>query len=113
MKINKYELNKHIKVNDLLEEGFEYSADRKYLTKVLPLKDEIVLWIKISLKNFKAEIDVLDDDYCQYYIPFYYYGENKIKGFEFLYQVIEKYNYEMDKLKCFKMNELRGVENGK
>lgn len=104
MIINSYKLKNNISINDLLKEGFDYSCDRKYLTKTTTLNNSIILWIRIALKDFTTKIEVLDDEFCQYYIPFYEYQNKEIKSFKSLNKVIDKYNSEMNKLKCFELN---------
>lgn len=101
MNINIYKLKENTSINDLLKNGFDYSINRRYLVKVVKLKDTIILWVEVSLNDFTAKIAVLDDDYCQYYTPFYNYMDKKIKGFEFLNKVIDSYNCEMEKITCF------------
>ena len=79
MKINQYKLKDNVTINDLLEDGFRYSVDMKFLSKSIYLKSPVSIWIKVSLTNLKATIEVLDDDWLQYYIPFYDYQEGNIK----------------------------------
>lgn len=105
MKINQYKLKDNVNISDLLEDGFTYSINMRFLSKEIYLKNSVIIWIKVSLTNLKAEIEVIDDNWLQYYTPFYDYQEGNIKGFKFLNQIIDKYNEEMSKLKCFEMEE--------
>lgn len=101
MKIKDYKLKKPVNISNLLEDGFNYSTDCKFLSKYIQLKGSIYLSIRAYLKDYSVEIDILDDDWCQYYIPFYEYKDNKIKSFKFLEQIIKAYHMEMDSLKSF------------
>ena len=101
MKIENYKLIKPVKIGRLLEDGFEYSIDCTYLVKQIQLKDDISLSIKVRLKDYSTQIEVLDDDWCQYYIPFYEYKDNKIESFKILKQVIERYHSEMEDMNSF------------
>lgn len=101
MKIKNYKLIKPVKIGRLLEDGFDYSVNCKYLTKYIQLKGSICLSVTMSLEDYSVEIEILDDDWCQYYIPFYEYKDNKIESFKFLEQVIERYHSEMEDMKSF------------
>lgn len=105
MVINKYKFKDGTSVNDLIADGFSYSLDTKYLTKFITLKSSIVLYLKIRLIDFELLIDVLDDDYCQPYCPFYDYMDGEIDIFPFLEKIIKTYNVEMDKLKSFEVEK--------
>ena len=98
MTIKNFKLKENISINELLEDGFSYSCDCKYLSKTLPLKESIIVWLKVYLLDYTLKIEVLDDDYGQYYTPFYNYQSGKRKTFDFLEKVIDKYNYEINKL---------------
>lgn len=104
MFINSYKLKESTTINDLLKDGFNYSVDCKYLSRWITLGRNIALWIKVSLKDFSATIEVLDDSFGQYYIPFYEYKNGEIKDFKLLNQIIEKYNNEMNNLGSFELN---------
>lgn len=101
MIIKDYKLKEKITIDSLIRDGFNYSVDCQYLSKVLTLKGSIVLWIKVYLKDFSLIIDVLDDDFGQYYTPFYDYKTNGDKVFKYLEEVVKRYNYEMDNMKSF------------
>lgn len=98
MDIKKFKLKENISINELLKDGFSYSCDSKYLSKVVPLKQNIIVWLKVSLLNYTLEIEVIDDDFGQYYTPFYKYQDKECKMFNFLKKIIDKYNYEMSRL---------------
>ena len=98
MAIKKFKLKENISINELLEDGFSYSCDCKFLSKTILLNQSIIAWLKVSLKNYKLDIEVLDDDFCQYYTPFYDYQDGNIKMFDFLKKVINGYNNELSKL---------------
>lgn len=101
MEIKTFKLKKGTNINDLLKEGFKYSVDCKYLTKIIQLKGDIVLWLEVYLKDFSLNIEVLDDVFGQYYMPFYEYKDNKSTSFKYLDKIIEKYNYEMNNISIF------------
>lgn len=96
--IKQFKLKKNVTINELIKDGFSYSCDCKYLSKIIPLKQTILAWIKVSLKDYNLSIDVIDDEYCQYYTPFYEYQSGGSKTFDYLEKVIDKYNYEISKL---------------
>ena len=98
MAIKKFKLKENISINELLEDGFSYGCDCKFLSKTILLNQSIIAWLKVSLKNYKLDIEVLDDDFCQYYTPFYDYQDGNIKMFDFLKKVINRYNNELSKL---------------
>ena len=95
--IKQFKLKENITIDELIKDGFSYSCDYKYLSKTIPLEQTILAWIKVSLKDYSLSIDVIDDDYCQYYTPFYEYQEGNNKVFDFLAKVINRYNYELSK----------------
>ena len=97
MAIKKFKLKENISINELLEDGFSYGCDCKFLSKTILLNQSIIAWLKVSLKNYKLDIEVLDDDFCQYYTPFYEYQEGSNKIFNFLAKVINIYNSELSK----------------
>ena len=101
MKIKSYKLKKPVKIGRLLEDGFDYSVDCTCLTKYIQLKGSIHLSVRVYLRDYSVVIEVLDDDWCQYYIPFYEYKDNKIELFNFLEQVIKGYHGEMENMKSF------------
>lgn len=106
MNINKYKLKKGININYLINDGFKYSVDYKYVSKYITLKSSIKLWLKVRLSDFSLKIEILDIDYGQPYIPFYNYIENKdIEPFPFLKDVIEKYIYEIHSIKYLEIIE--------
>lgn len=105
-KVKKYKLKENIKVNDILNNGFEYSVDCKYVTKFITLKGPIILYIKIPLDNiysfdFYNNIDVLDDNFCQPYTPFYDNYNSDIVNNKYLTIIVNRYNEEMDKISIF------------
>lgn len=89
--IKQFKLKENITIDELIKDGFSYSYDCKYLSKIIPLEQTVLAWIKVSLKDYSLSIDVIDDDYCQCYTPFYEYQEG------FLAKVINRYNYELSK----------------
>ena len=104
MKIKRYKIKPNTTINEVLNNGFKYSVDCKYLTKFVTLKNSIVLYIKIPLSGLYAfddinNVDVLDDDFCQPYTPFYNnYDKDISVGNKFLIDVIKRYNEEMNKI---------------
>lgn len=99
MKINKYKLKDNITIAELISDDFSYSYDHRYLTKIIDLRDSINIWIKVSLPDFTLSIEVLDEDFGQYYIPFYRYLEGeKLVANPFLVSIITSYNLNMSKL---------------
>lgn len=105
-KIKKYKLKNDIKINDILNDGFEYSLNRRYLTKFTKLKGSIILYISIPLEDiysfdFYKNIDVLDDDFCQPYMPFYDNYCKDVDDDSYLGEVIRRYNDEMDCIGIF------------
>lgn len=98
MAIKKFKLKENISINELLEDGFSYSCDCKYLSKILPLKQSIIVWLKVYLLDYTLKIEVLDDDFGQYYTPFYEYQSGENKTFDYLEKVIDRYNYKINKL---------------
>lgn len=106
VKVKKYKLKNNLKIDDILSCGFEYSLDRKYLTKFVKLKGSIILYIKIPLVSlysfdFYNDIDVLDDDFCQPYMPFYNSYDSEVNHKCYLMDVIHRYNEEMDSITIF------------
>lgn len=96
--VKRYRLKKGVGVKTLLENGFKYSLNREYLTKCITLKESIILYITVALVDLKLNIEVLDEDFMQYYTPFYRYREEDIKNFKFLKEVINRYETEIEKL---------------
>ena len=96
--IKQFKLKENITIDELIKDDFSYSCDYKYLSKIIPLEQTILAWIKVSLKDYNLSIEVLDDDFCQYYTPFYDYQDGNIKMFDFLKKVINRYNNELSKL---------------
>lgn len=95
--IKQFKLKENVTINELIKDGFSYSCDCKYLSKIIPLKQTILAWIKVSLKDYNLSIDVIDDEYCQCYTPFYEYQKGNNEVFDFLEKVINRYNYELSK----------------
>ena len=95
--IKQFKLKENITIDELIKDGFFFFFYCKYLSKIIPLDQTILAWIKVSLKDYSLSIDVIDDDYCQYYTPFYEYQEGNNKVFDFLAKVINRYNYELSK----------------
>jgi hypothetical protein len=94
-RINRYDLKQETTKNDLLKCGFrEIDGNLSYLEN---LYSSIELWIRIPnicpihFDDFDNVV-VLDDDYCQPYTPFY----EDAPEFEFLTEVINSYNKQMD-----------------
>lgn len=98
MAIKKFKLKENVSINELLEDGFSYSCDCKFLSRTILLNQSIIAWLIVSLKDYNLSIDVIDDEYCQYYTPFYNYQDGNIKMFDFLKKVINRYNNELSKL---------------
>ena len=104
MKVKSYKIKEDTTIQSILDNGFKYSLDKKYLTKYIILKSDITLYIKIPLENILLfddinNIDVLDDDFCQPYTPFYNnYDKDISVGNKFLIDVIKRYNEEMNKI---------------
>lgn len=103
MKIKRYKIKFDTSINEILNNGFEYNVNYKCLTKFVTLKDSIVLYIRIPLSDLYSfddfnNVDILDDDFCQPYTPFYNNYEKEIINNAFLIDVIRKYNDEMDKI---------------
>lgn len=96
--IKQFKLKENVTINELIKDGFSYSCDCKFLSKTILLNQSIIAWLKVSLKKYKLDIEVLDDDFCQYYTPFYDYQDGNIKMFDFLKKVINRYNNELSKL---------------
>lgn len=106
MKINKYKLRENIAINDILNNEFKYSLDRKYLTKIKTLCNNISLIISVPLFDiysfdFYKDIDVIDDDFCQPYMPFYDNYNKDVLDRKFLMKLIKIYNEEMDQITIF------------
>ena len=95
--IKQFKLKENITIDELIKDGFSYSWDCQNLSKIIPLEQTILAWIKVSLKDYSLSIDVIDDDYCQCYTPFYEYQEGNNKIFNFLAKVINIYNSELSK----------------
>lgn len=106
--IKRYQLKSGVTAEDLLLNGFTFSLDgvirdisaQRY-TYINYILEDIELIIEIGInENGKLSFDdyknvlVLDDDFCQPYYPFY----DDVEGFEYLNDVIKKYNNLMDKL---------------
>lgn len=107
IKIKRYNIKEQVKIQDILDDGFNYSVDCKYLTKFTTLKESIVLCITIPLKDICSfndydDVDVLDDDFCQPYMPFYDNYKEENTSNNFLMNVVKRYNEEMDNIKIFK-----------
>lgn len=99
--IKQYKLKPNITKEDLIKAGFKEGGWQKqfkepkvsYYTKLI---DSIGLYIEMETNpiqfNCFNNVLVLDEEFCQPYIPFY----NSDYIFNFLSKVIKKYNYEMD-----------------
>ena len=110
MKINRYKIKFDTTINEILNNGFEYSVNYKCLTKFITLKNSIVLYIRIPLSEIYAfddinNVDVLDDDFCQPYTPFYnnYDKDINVEN-KFLIDVVKRYNEEMNKITFLELN---------
>lgn len=108
MKINKYKLKEKVAINDILDNGFEYSLDKKYLTKFKSLHDSITLTIKMPLVDiysfdFYNDVDILDEDFLQPYMPFYDNYNKDVIDRKFLKSLIKRYNEEMDEITIFEI----------
>ena len=105
--IKRYILNDNLNENDLKKNGFRLSKygmtsrtkfPRYYFISSLGNEIELVIEILIS-EDGKLMFDdfdnvlVLDDDFCQPYMPFY-----NESSFPFVNQVVKKYNQVMDDL---------------
>lgn len=110
MKVKSYKIKEDTTIQNILDNGFEYSLDKKYLTKYIILKSDVALYIKIPLVNILLfddinNIDVLDEEFLQIYHPFYARQKEDISDHKFLIDVIARYNEEMDKIKIFEFKE--------
>lgn len=110
MKVKSYKIKEDATIQNILDNGFEYSLDKKYLTKYIILKSDVVLYIKIPLVNILLfddvkDIDVLDEEFLQIYYPFYDRHKEDITDHKFLIDVITRYNKEMDKINIFEPKE--------
>lgn len=110
MKVKSYKIKDDITIQNILDNGFEYSLDKKYLTKYIILKSDITLYIKIPLENILSfddikNIDVLDEEFLQVYHPFYHRNKEDVTDHKFLIDVIARYNEEMDKINIFEHKE--------
>lgn len=110
MKVKSYKIKEDTTIQNILDNGFEYSLDKKYLTKYIILKSDIALYIKIPLANILLfddidNIDVLDEEFLQIYHPFYARQKEDISDHKFLIDVITRYNEEMDKINIFETKE--------
>lgn len=104
MRIKSYKIKENTTIQKILDNGFKYSINTKYLTKYIHLKSSIGLYVRIPLENIfsfndLSNVDVLDDNFCQIYTPFFNsYDKDIDVGNKFLISVIERYNQEMDKI---------------
>ena len=94
-----YEMNDGVDAKALLKHGFTVEENRYCYW--CPLHESIELYIyfninedgTLSFDDYK-DVNVIDDDYMQYYSPFY---ESK-RSFYYLDLIIFKYNEVMDRL---------------
>jgi len=105
--MNRYKIKSKTTIGDVVRENFReggswINKDCK-LFKTICLLDSIELNIGFNTvedwDDFEY-VEVLDDDFCQPYTPFY--GDNygkEICNFKFLQKVVKRYNEEMDKIK--------------
>ena len=110
MKVKSYKIKEDTTIQKILDNGFKYSLDIKYLTKYIILKSDVALYIKIPLANVLLfddikNVDVLDEEFLQTYYPFYDRYEEDVTDHKFLIDVIAKYNEEMDKINIFEHKE--------
>ena len=105
MKINRYTLKPNITESDLLSRGFNKGGSWIYdgceIYRFIPLNDSIELNIGFDGSKEWNDIDnilVLDDDFGQPYTPFYRYYDEDINDYEFLENVVKRYNEVMDNL---------------
>lgn len=110
MKVKSYKIKEDTTIQKILDNGFKYSLDKKYLTKYTTLKSDVVLYIKIPLTNILSfddidNIDVLDEEFLQTYYPFYDRYDEDVTDHKFLIDVIKRYNEEMDKINIFEFKE--------
>lgn len=106
-RIKQYKLTDNINVDDILNNGFKYHLNKRYLSKFITLKGSIILLITISLDDiysfdFYDNTDVLDDDFCQPYMPFYDNYNNDIVDSGYLADVVNRYNEELSNISIFK-----------
>lgn len=103
-----YQLNPDVSEEDLLRNHFKVgswrhakSADAWY-SKSWPLHGEIDLTVSINMTTKRwdefEDTDVIDDDFCQPYSPFYDCVYNGVRKFDFASRVIEAYCKRMDAL---------------
>ena len=101
--INRYELNQDVNIQKLEECGFRPGGWMPgiHVPKMMymcPLIDEIELYIEINTNTFDFNdfynIFIFDGNFGQAYYPFY----DVYSDFEFLRNVRNRYNEEMDKL---------------
>ena len=99
-KIKHYEMADNLDVKKLEKLGFISAEDNKY-SKCINLYDDIEVFIRFNINEDGTlsfddydDVDVIDDNYMQYYTPFY---ESK-KPFHFLDLIVFKYNEVMDNL---------------
>lgn len=113
-KINTYKLKDGINKEDLDRLEFnEGSWQRQYkdiecMSKSIQLNKDVIMYITIKTNPFEfddfEDTLVLDDRFCQPYIPFY--GENYKKdanGKTYLGKIIQKYNKVMNNENIFEI----------
>ena len=88
-----YILCDDVDINQLIMVGFKYNKTKDKLVLYKNLYKEIDLFIEISLYDFKYEEAVIDEDFGQYYMPFYE-GMNN----EYVNRSTEAYYIIMDNL---------------
>lgn len=97
MEVNRYRVKPEHK--DYIEE-YHKNFKEVYLTSSISL---LVNWTK-TLKEINIDdpdwdlkfFIVLDEDFCQPYMPFYEYINNTVNLFPYLQTVIKRYNDVMD-----------------
>ena len=103
----KYKLKENITIQDLKRLGFRDGGWTNNVPKPkmclrTNLEDSIKLNIEINTDTFDFDFDnnivILDDDFCQYYIPFY---EDTDKVSKYCAKIRSKYNEKMDSLDIF------------
>lgn len=110
--VNRYELSENVTIKMLKESGFKEvkSDDKITLVYYRQLITDIDLFIEFDITNSSIlkfddsiNISIIDDEFCQYYQPFYSSISNSYSD-----RVIKRYNNIMNSLvnkKIFKIKE--------
>jgi len=117
--INEYDFNTNLTKKDFMNAGFtNYNPKSLYYGKTLA--PNVSLYISMPLDKEEnvqtnlAKVWVLDEDYCQPYLPFIHLIKGQIKPFDFVLNVANAYNEKMDELIqkgiCKKVKNLEKVD---